>query len=83
MMESTDQTIPLILPIHPITLDVDGKTIHRGFKQTIADVIHGPHLQEAMQIGFDSQDATNSHDSTILRSTKVGQFCGLGMDAAA
>ena len=43
---------------HPIALDIDGKTIHQGFKQAICEAIHGPHLLEAMQIRYDWPDGT-------------------------
>ena len=41
--------IPLS-PTQPIALDIDGKTIHRGFKQAIRDAIHGSNLMEEMQL---------------------------------
>jgi hypothetical protein len=40
-------------PTRPAALDIDGKTIHRGFKQAIRDAIHAPHLLEAMQVQYD------------------------------
>ena len=49
--------IPLS-PTRPVALDIDGKTIHRGFKQAIRDSIHGTHLLEAMQIRYDWPDGT-------------------------
>ena len=48
-----------IIPLSPtrlVALDIDGKTIHRGFKKAIRDAIHGPHLLEAMQIRYDWPD---------------------------
>ena len=47
--------IPLS-PTRPVALDIDGKTIHRGFKQAIREAIHGPNLKEAMQLRYDWQD---------------------------
>jgi hypothetical protein len=49
--------IPLS-PTRPVALDIDGKTIHRGFKQAIRDAIHAPHLLEAMQVRYDWPDGT-------------------------
>jgi hypothetical protein len=49
-----------IIPLsttRPVALDIDGKTIHRGFKQAIRDAIHAPHLLEAMQIRYDWPDS--------------------------
>ena len=48
-----------IIPLSPtrlVALDIDGKTIHRGFKKAIRDAIHGPHLLEAMQIRYNWPD---------------------------
>jgi hypothetical protein len=48
-----------IIPLsatRPVALDIDGKTIHCGFKQVIRDAIHAPHLLEAMQIRYDWPD---------------------------
>jgi hypothetical protein len=50
-----------IVPLSPtrlVSLDIDGKSIHRGFKQAIRSSIHGTHLLEAMQLRYDWPDGT-------------------------
>ena len=49
--------IPLS-PTRPVALDIDGKTIHRGFKQAIREALHGPHLLEAMQLRYNWPENT-------------------------
>jgi hypothetical protein len=43
-------------PTRPVALDIDGKTIHRGFKQAIRDFLHGTDLLVAMQTRYDWPD---------------------------
>ena len=52
---SYSHIIPLS-PTCPITLNIDGKTIHRGFKQAIRDAIHGNDLLEEMQLRYNWED---------------------------
>jgi hypothetical protein len=47
--------IPL-QPTRPVALDIDGKTIHRGFKAAIREAMHGPSLLEEMQLRYDWPD---------------------------
>ena len=47
--------IPLS-PTRPVALDIDGKTIHRKFKQSIREALHGPDLLEAMQLRYNWQE---------------------------
>jgi hypothetical protein len=49
--------IPL-QPTHPVALDIDGKTIHHGFKSAICEAMHGPSLLEEMQLCYDWPDGT-------------------------
>jgi hypothetical protein len=39
-------------------LDIDGKTIHRGFKQAVREAAHANDLLEAMQLRYDWPDGT-------------------------
>jgi hypothetical protein len=44
--------IPLS-PTCPVALDIQGWTVQRrGFKSTICEAVHGPHLLEAMQLQY-------------------------------
>jgi hypothetical protein len=49
--------IPL-MPTRLVALDINGRTIHRRFKQSIREAIHGPHLLEEMQLRYDWPDGT-------------------------
>ena len=65
--------IPLS-PTRPVALDIDGKTIHRGFRQAIRDAIHGPHLLEEMQLRYDWPDGTlESIDWEVHRQATYSQ----------
>jgi hypothetical protein len=44
--------IPL-QPTWPVALDINGRTIHQGFKSAIQDTMHGPLLLEEMQLCAD------------------------------
>ena len=44
--------IPLS-PTRPIALDIDGKTVHRKYKQTIRDAERGPDLAQTMQLRYE------------------------------
>ena len=76
--------IPLS-PTRPVALDIDGKTIHRGFRQAIRDAIHGPHLLEEMQLRYDWPDGTietidweahrQATHSQIARRTHYVKLC--------
>jgi hypothetical protein len=45
-------------PTRPVSLELNGRSIHRGFKQAIRESIHGSHLLEAMQLRYDWSDGT-------------------------
>jgi hypothetical protein len=49
--------IPL-MPTRSVSLDIDGKTVHRNFKTTIRDAIHGTALLEEMQVRYSWPDGT-------------------------
>jgi hypothetical protein len=49
--------IPL-QPTRPVALDIQGKTVHRGFMAVIRNAIHGPSLLEEMQLRYDWPDGT-------------------------
>ena len=76
--------IPLS-PTRPVALDIDGKTIHRGFRQAIRDTIHGPYLLEEMQLRYDWPDGTietidwdvhrQATHSQIARRTHYVKLC--------
>ena len=69
----------------PVALDIDGKTIHRGFRQAIRDAIHGPHLLEEMQLRYDWPNGTietidweahrQATHSQIARRTHYVKLC--------
>jgi hypothetical protein len=47
----------------PVALDLQGRTIHCGFKQAIWDSLHAPHLLEAMQVRYDWPNGTLCADT--------------------
>ena len=49
--------IPLS-PTRPIALDLDGKTVHRNYKQAIRDAERGPDLAQTMQLRYAWTDET-------------------------
>ena len=67
-----------IIPLsstRPVSLDIDGKTIHRGFKQAIRDAVHRPHLLEAMQLRYDwAEGVTKTIDWEIHRQSTHSQI---------
>jgi hypothetical protein len=49
--------IPL-MPTPSVSLNIDGKTIHRNFKTTIRDAIHGTALLQEMQVHYNWPNGT-------------------------
>jgi hypothetical protein len=47
-----------MMPTRSVSLDIDGKTVHRNFKTTIRDAIHGTALLEEMQVRYNWPDGT-------------------------
>jgi hypothetical protein len=46
------------MPTCSVSLNIDGKTVHRNFKTTIQEAIHGTALLEEMQVRYDWPNGT-------------------------
>jgi hypothetical protein len=46
------------MPTRPVALDIAGKTVHRSFKSSIRDALHGSALLEEMQCRYNWPDGT-------------------------
>ena len=65
--------IPLS-PTRTVALDINGKTIHRGFKRAIRDAAHGPQLLEAMQLRYNWKErVSETIDWEVHRQTTHSQ----------
>jgi hypothetical protein len=50
--------IILLMATRSVSLDIDGKTVHRNFKTTVREAIHGTALLKEMQVRYNWPDGT-------------------------